>query len=375
MCFLPRQDQPGSPSPTGPPRPGRSASSDRGRPASLISDPAAASPAPASRALACPAAACQVLASRVLASQVAAFQVPYPCVSPPHDVPTFVPPCHHGLRGSLAPVIRDPAVVLLPGLRRLRADPSLHRSRKLQSLFHPPRPMAACGFDLVEQGVGWAEMATARARGCRAPPKISEGLQPVGGRRGSAGARESERLEPGLVGGGREAEEVGSAGRAADAPAGLVQHGQEVRARSAPGQGGGRARDPARTGGRVRSCPGPPACPWLRWALRGIGPRGVPLPLRVRGDVSQRARTRRGAGTAGGGAPRPPVATPLPRGGEVSPLSATPPRVPARSGRAGPLRRPCRATRPSSGVGHSGRTVAFRRRAPPAGLDRTRGCS
>src|SRR3990172_4880374 len=119
MCFLPRQDQPGSPSPTGPPRPGRSASSDRGRPASLISDPAAA---------------CQVLASRVLASQVAAFQVPYPCVSPPHDVPTFVPPCHHGLRGSLAPVIRDPAVVLLPGLRRLRADPSLHRSRKLQSL-------------------------------------------------------------------------------------------------------------------------------------------------------------------------------------------------------------------------------------------------
>ena len=126
MCFLPRQDQPGSPHQTGPPRPGRSASSDRGRPASLISDPAAASPAPASRALACPAAAFQVLAS-----QVAAFQAPSPCVSPPHDVPTFFPPCHHGLRVSLAPVIRDTAAVaLLPGLLLLRADPSLHLSRE-----------------------------------------------------------------------------------------------------------------------------------------------------------------------------------------------------------------------------------------------------
>jgi len=114
-------------------------------------------------------------------------------------------------------------------------------------------------------------MATARARGCRAPPKISEGLQPVGGRRGSAGARESERLEPGLVGGGREAEEVGSAGRAADAPAGLVQHGQEVRARSAPGQGGGRARDPARP---LPSSPG--HCPaWV-----------APLPVNFSGIVS-----------------------------------------------------------------------------------------
>jgi hypothetical protein len=110
-------------------------------------------------------------------------------------------------------------------------------------------------------------MATARARGCRAPPDISEGLQPIGGRRRSARPREPARLEPGLVGGGREAEERGGG---ADAPAGLVQRGQEVRARAAPGQGGGRARDPARPGGRVRSCPAPPACPWLRWALRGI---------------------------------------------------------------------------------------------------------
>ena len=126
MGVLHRQDQPGRLHHPDPPRPGRSASADRGHPASLIADPAAASPAPASRALACPAAAFQVLAS-----QVAAFQAPYPYVSPPHDVPTFFPPCHHGLRVSLAPVIRDTAAVaLLPGLLLLRADPSLHLSRE-----------------------------------------------------------------------------------------------------------------------------------------------------------------------------------------------------------------------------------------------------
>ena len=62
-------------------------------------------------------------------------------------------------------------------------------------------------------------MATVRSRGCWAPPEISEGLRPIGGRRGSAGAWESERLEPGRVSGAREAEDVGSAGRAADAAA------------------------------------------------------------------------------------------------------------------------------------------------------------
>ena len=45
--------------------------------------------------------------------------------------------------------------------------------RRMHSLFHPSRPMAACGFDLVDQGVGWAEMVTARARGCRATPELS----------------------------------------------------------------------------------------------------------------------------------------------------------------------------------------------------------
>ena len=79
--------------------------------------------------------------------------------------------------------------------------------------------MAACGFDLVEHGVGWAERVTARAQGCRAPPEILEGLRPIGGRRGSAGAQESARLAPGLVGGVREVEDVRSAGRPADAPA------------------------------------------------------------------------------------------------------------------------------------------------------------
>jgi hypothetical protein len=87
--------------------------------------------------------------------------------------------------------------------------------RRVQSLYHPSRPMAAYGFDLVEQGVGWAEMATERARSCRAPSEISERLRPIGGRRGSAGARESERLERGLVGGGREAEGAGWAASAA----------------------------------------------------------------------------------------------------------------------------------------------------------------
>ena len=58
----------------------------------------------------------------------------------------------------------------------------------------------------------------------------------------------------------------------------------------------------------------------------------------------------------------------------VSPRNATPPRMPARSGRAGMRRRPGRTTLPSTsrGVGHSGRAAASRRRASPPGWDRTR---
>ena len=144
-----------------PPRPERSASSDRNRPASLISAPAAVSPALASKALACPAAV-----SPVLASPVAAFQAPYPCVSPPHDGPTFFSPFHHGLRVSRAPGIRDTVLVLIP---RFTSPERMHNR------FHPSRRMAAYGFVLVAQGVGEAAMATARARGDRAPPEISEG--------------------------------------------------------------------------------------------------------------------------------------------------------------------------------------------------------
>jgi hypothetical protein len=186
-------------------------------PASLIVDPAVASPAPASRARACPAAAFPVLAS-----QVAAFQAPSPCVSPPHDVPPFFPPCHHGLRVLLCP----------PGHPRDRHRRPFSRASassffglpvriispgRLHSLFHPSRLMAACGFALVEHGVGGTERATARARGGRAPPEISEKAPTNRRRQGSAGVRESARLEAGLMGGEREAEEVGSAGRAADA--------------------------------------------------------------------------------------------------------------------------------------------------------------
>ena len=69
-------------------------------------------------------------------------------------------------------------------------------------------------------------MAPARARGGRAPPEISERLRKVGwGGRASARALEPEFLDAGLDGGGREAEDVRSAGRPADAPA--------VRARAA----------------------------------------------------------------------------------------------------------------------------------------------
>ena len=101
MCVLPRQDQPGRPHHTGPPRTGHSASSDRGRPTSLFSDPAATYPAPDL------------------------------CGSPPHAVPPVFPPCHHGLQVSLAPVIRETAALaFLPGLLLVRADPSLHLSRE-----------------------------------------------------------------------------------------------------------------------------------------------------------------------------------------------------------------------------------------------------
>jgi hypothetical protein len=77
MCVPPRPDQAGRLPHTDPLRPGRSASANRGRPGSFISDPA----------VACPAAA-----SPVLASPVAAFQAPYSGRSPPPDVPTFSPP-------------------------------------------------------------------------------------------------------------------------------------------------------------------------------------------------------------------------------------------------------------------------------------------
>ena len=72
MCVPPRPDQAGRLSHTDPLRPGRSASANRGRPGSFISDPAAACPVPA--------------------APVATFKPPYSGRSPPPAVPTFSPP-------------------------------------------------------------------------------------------------------------------------------------------------------------------------------------------------------------------------------------------------------------------------------------------
>ena len=73
-------------------------------------------------------------------------------------------------------------------------------------------------------------MATALARGGRAPPEISEQLRRIGGRRRSAGALEPKLLDAGLAGGGRETEERSGAGRVADRSVGEVQHGSDMRA-------------------------------------------------------------------------------------------------------------------------------------------------
>jgi len=80
----------------------------------------------------------------------------------------------------------------------------------------------------------------------RETPKISEGLRLVGGGGRSAEALKAELLDAGLQGGGLETEQRGGAIRAADAPAGLLQRGQDLRAL---GAGEGRRRVEARGGG------------------------------------------------------------------------------------------------------------------------------
>lgn len=75
--------------------------------------------------------------------------------------------------------------------------------------------------------------------------EISERFRDTGGGDGrSAGTLEAELLDAGLKGGGLEAEQLGGAVRAADAPAGLVQRGQDLRALGV-GEGRGASRTDA----------------------------------------------------------------------------------------------------------------------------------
>jgi len=77
--------------------------------------------------------------------------------------------------------------------------------------------------------VEWKTAAKSQRAHQRGTPEISERLRKVGwGTRHSAGAVEPEFLDAGLKGGGLEAQEGGGAGRPADAPAGLVQRGQDL---------------------------------------------------------------------------------------------------------------------------------------------------